>query len=86
MLYLGLPLAALVGLLICLWLPCKYSFFGHAALPGTYDDRWHHMFTNLQVSAVSPKTNTTEHTRLGAFTYGTSQVVLYDTPGVVGPE
>lgn len=37
----------------------------------------------LQVSAVSPKTNTTEQSRLGAFTYGTAQVVLYDTPGVV---
>ena len=36
-----------------------------------------------QVSAVSPKTNTTEVTRLGAFTYGDAQVVLYDTPGVV---
>lgn len=36
-----------------------------------------------QVSAVSPKTNTTESTRLGAFTYGDAQVVLYDTPGVV---
>lgn len=37
----------------------------------------------LQVSAVSPKTNTTEAARLGAFTLGPSQVVLYDTPGVV---
>lgn len=36
-----------------------------------------------QVSAVSPKTNTTEQSRLGAFTFGDSQVVLYDTPGVV---
>ena len=36
-----------------------------------------------QVSAVSPKTNTTERPRLGAFTEGPSQVVLYDTPGVV---
>lgn len=32
---------------------------------------------------MSPKTNTTEVTRLGAFTYGDAQVVLYDTPGVV---
>ncbi|PRW56927.1 GTPase Era [Chlorella sorokiniana] len=38
---------------------------------------------NAKVSAVSPKTNTTEVTRLGAFTYGDAQVVLYDTPGVV---
>ena len=37
----------------------------------------------IQVSAVSPKTNTTESTRLGAFTLGEAQVVLYDTPGVV---
>lgn len=39
-----------------------------------------------QVSAVSPKTNTTEQMRLGAFTSGAAQVVLYDTPGVVGKE
>ncbi|KAL4450072.1 hypothetical protein ABPG77_010741 [Micractinium sp. CCAP 211/92] len=39
-----------------------------------------------KVSAVSPKTNTTEQMRLGAFTSGVSQVVLYDTPGVVGKE
>ena len=39
-----------------------------------------------QVSAVSAKTNTTAHHRLGAFTLGESQVVLYDTPGVVGEE
>lgn len=36
-----------------------------------------------QVSAVSSKTNTTDSTRLGAFTDGPSQVALYDTPGVV---
>ena len=36
-----------------------------------------------KVSAVSPKTNTTERTRLGAFTVGEAQVALYDTPGVV---
>jgi ribosome biogenesis GTPase A len=36
-----------------------------------------------QVSAVSPKTNTTAYSRLGAFTEGRTQVVLYDTPGVV---
>lgn len=39
-----------------------------------------------QVSAVSPKTNTTEQSRLGAFTVDAAQVVLYDTPGVVGKE
>lgn len=39
-----------------------------------------------QVSAVSPKTNTTHHCRLGAYTEGPSQVVIYDTPGVVGKE
>ncbi|KAL4452389.1 hypothetical protein ABPG75_008051 [Micractinium tetrahymenae] len=39
-----------------------------------------------KVSAVSPKTNTTEQLRLGAFTSGVAQVVLYDTPGVVGKE
>ncbi|BDA47463.1 probable GTPase Era at C-terminar half [Coccomyxa sp. Obi] len=36
-----------------------------------------------KVSAVSSKTNTTDAARLGAFTEGTSQVALYDTPGVV---
>lgn len=40
----------------------------------------------LQVSAVSHKTNTTVSCRLGAFTEGTAQVILYDTPGVVGRE
>jgi GTP-binding protein Era len=39
----------------------------------------------VQVSAVSAKTNTTARIRLGAFTEGAAQVVLYDTPGVVGP-
>ncbi|KAI3438239.1 hypothetical protein D9Q98_000676 [Chlorella vulgaris] len=39
-----------------------------------------------KVSAVSPKTNTTEQSRLGAFTVDAAQVVLYDTPGVVGKE
>ena len=32
---------------------------------------------------MSPKTNTTEAARLGGLTLGPSQVVLYDTPGVV---
>lgn len=41
---------------------------------------------HMQVSAVSPKTNTTHHCRLGAYTQGPSQVVLYDTPGIVGKE
>ncbi|EIE23555.1 GTP-binding protein Era [Coccomyxa subellipsoidea C-169] len=36
-----------------------------------------------KVSAVSSKTNTTDATRLGAFTEGPAQVALYDTPGVV---
>jgi hypothetical protein len=36
-----------------------------------------------QVSAVSPRTNTTQDSHLGAFTEGASQVALYDTPGVV---
>lgn len=36
-----------------------------------------------QVSAVSSRTNTTEASRLGAFTEGPCQVALYDTPGVV---
>ena len=40
----------------------------------------------LQVSAVSAKTNTTAYSRLGAFTQGAAQVVLYDTPGVVGSQ
>lgn len=39
-----------------------------------------------KISAVSSKTNTTADSRLGAFTVGASQVVLLDTPGVVGPE
>ena len=38
---------------------------------------------SLQVTAVSSKTNTTGVARLGAFTEGTCQVALYDTPGVV---
>ncbi|KAK9823289.1 hypothetical protein WJX72_001635 [[Myrmecia] bisecta] len=37
-----------------------------------------------KVSAVSSKTNTTFVPTLGAFTEGPTQVVLYDTPGVVG--
>ena len=36
-----------------------------------------------QVSAVSPRTNTTQDSHLGAFTEGAAQVTLYDTPGVV---
>ena len=38
---------------------------------------------DVQVSAVSRKTNTTSKTTMGAFTEGSSQVVLWDTPGVV---
>lgn len=37
-----------------------------------------------KVTAVSHKTNTTVLPTLGAFTEGYTQVVLYDTPGVVG--
>lgn len=40
----------------------------------------------IQVSAVSPKTNTTNVPMLGAWTQGTKQVVLFDTPGVVSPK
>lgn len=36
-----------------------------------------------KVSAVSHKTNTTTDTVVGAFTQGITQVVLFDTPGVV---
>lgn len=36
-----------------------------------------------KVSAVSHKTNTTLDTMVGAFTQGITQVVLFDTPGVV---
>jgi hypothetical protein len=39
-----------------------------------------------QVSAVSPKTNTTARCCLGAFAEGETQVVLFDTPGVVSPK
>lgn len=42
--------------------------------------------TNPQVSAVSPKTNTTNVPMLGAWTRDTKQVVLFDTPGVVSPK
>jgi GTP-binding protein Era len=38
-----------------------------------------------QVTAVSRKTNTTRREALGALTVGDTQLVLYDTPGVVGP-
>lgn len=38
-----------------------------------------------KVTAVSPKTNTTAQSRLGAFTVDNSQVVLYDYPGIVDP-
>lgn len=38
------------------------------------------------MSAVSPKTNTTAAVRLGAFRQGETQVVLHDTPGVVGQQ
>ena len=40
---------------------------------------------SLQVSAVSPKTNTTNVPMLGAWTEGEKQIVLFDTPGVVSP-
>lgn len=36
-----------------------------------------------KVSAASHKTNTTASCRLGAFTEGMTQVVVYDTPGIV---
>ena len=39
----------------------------------------------LQVTATSNKTNTTHRVALGAFTEGTKQVALYDTPGIVSP-
>lgn len=39
----------------------------------------------LQVTATSNKTNTTHRVALGAFTQGTKQVALYDTPGIVSP-
>lgn len=39
-----------------------------------------------KVTAVSEKTNTTTRSRMGAFTVHNKQVILYDTPGVVGPE
>jgi small GTP-binding protein len=38
-----------------------------------------------KVSAVSDKTNTTTRSRLGAFTAGPTQVVMFDTPGIVAP-
>lgn len=38
-----------------------------------------------KVSAVSPKTNTTNVPMLGAWTEGEKQIVLFDTPGVVSP-
>jgi len=38
-----------------------------------------------KVSAVSDKTNTTTKSRLGAFTTGATQVVMFDTPGIVAP-
>ena len=41
------------------------------------------MLLQVQVSAVSAKTNTTGAARLGAFTEDNCQVALYDTPGVV---
>ena len=40
----------------------------------------------VQVSAVSPKTNTTNVPMLGAWTEGARQIVLFDTPGVVSPK
>ena len=43
------------------------------------------LYPVAQVTAVSPKTNTTTAARLGAFRREHTQVVLYDTPGVVGP-
>jgi len=38
------------------------------------------------VTAVSRKTNTTRVETLGAATFGDTQLVLHDTPGVVAPE
>lgn len=37
----------------------------------------------LKISGVSSKRNTTVNTQLGCFTVGNSQVLLYDTPGLV---
>eukprot|EP00891_Asterochloris_glomerata_P003404 jgi/Astpho2/3404/e_gw1.00054.126.1_t len=39
----------------------------------------------VKVTATSNKTNTTHRVALGAFTQGTKQVALYDTPGIVSP-
>ncbi|KAK3252728.1 hypothetical protein CYMTET_37994 [Cymbomonas tetramitiformis] len=39
-----------------------------------------------KVTAVSNKTNTTTREMLGALTRGNKQMLLYDTPGVVGSE
>lgn len=36
-----------------------------------------------KISGVSSKRNTTIHPQLGSFTVGSSQVLLYDTPGLV---
>lgn len=39
-----------------------------------------------KVTAVSNKTNTTRREMLGALTRGNKQMLLYDTPGVVGSD
>ena len=39
-----------------------------------------------KVTAVSSKRNTTVEVHLGAFTQGRTQVVLFDTPGIVQPK
>ena len=44
--------------------------------------RFHSTFV-FQVAAVSQKTNTTFKPTLGAFTEGSAQVVLFDTPGII---
>mmetsp|Transcript_5297 Transcript_5297/g.33276 ORF Transcript_5297/g.33276 Transcript_5297/m.33276 type:complete len:283 (-) Transcript_5297:81-929(-) len=42
--------------------------------------------STLQVTAVSTKTNTTRGEVIGVLTKGDTQILFYDTPGVVGPE
>lgn len=42
--------------------------------------------STLQVTAVSTKTNTTRGEVIGVLTKDDTQILFYDTPGVVGPE
>ncbi|GAB4814249.1 hypothetical protein N2152v2_001295 [Parachlorella kessleri] len=71
------------------WVPEEQQLLVQAAIvgvPNSGKSTLTNALVGQKVSAVSAKTNTTAYSRLGAFTEGAAQVVLYDTPGVVGSQ